>query len=270
MKRNKRFSGKRKYVYQILCGLILVLALVGTLLPGQLLFWQSERGLSLVAAAPAKYYSAANMAIARNASAQLGTYQKLQLITGRWESVIREAASYERTMAAYEAVQMAKEQMETLYQEGYYPISLHTDYGNWYTWDARFYKAVDTTFDTYAAYYWDITFHKYDGVDSHRVCMLEDGTIFLLEADVEGALDVSGLRKNQVPVLLRQDSEGEIETKKLAIPEQSVSDYLTFPNTETFDLQWMALAQANLEEESYYVMQAYSAQRYLLGLCPVD
>ncbi len=102
MKRNKRFSGKRKYVYRILCGLILALALVGTLLPGQLLFWQSERELSLVAAAPAKYYSAANMAIARNASAQLGTYQKLQLITGRWESAIREAASYERTIAAYD------------------------------------------------------------------------------------------------------------------------------------------------------------------------
>ncbi len=270
MKRNKRFSGKRKYVYRILCGLILALALVGTLLPGQLLFWQSERELSLVAAAPAKYYSAANMAIARNASAQLGTYQKLQLITGRWESAIREAASYERTIAAYEAVQMAKEQMETLYQEGHYPVSLHTDYGNWYTWDAKFYKAVDTTFDTYAAYYWDITFHKYDGVDSHRVCMLEDGTIFLLEAEVEGELDVSGLRRNRIPVLLQQDSEDDIETVKLAIPEQSLSNYLTFPNTDTSELQWMALAQADLEEESYYVIQAFSARRYLLGLCPVD
>lgn len=270
MKRNKRFSGKRKYVYRILCSLVLAFALVGTLLPGQLLFWQSERELSLVAAAPAKYYSAANMAIARNASAQLGIYQKLQLITGRWESTIREAASYEQTIAAYEAVQMAKEQVEALYQEGHYPISLHTDYGNWYTWDAKIYKAVDTTFDTYAAYYWDITFHKYDGVDSHRVCMLEDGTIFLLEADAEGVLDVSSLRRNRIPVLLQPDSEDEIETEKLAIPEQSVSDYLTFPNTETSDLQWMALAQADLEEESYFVIQAYSTHRYLLGLCPVE
>lgn len=270
MKRNKRFSGKRKYVYRILCGLIFALALIGTLLPGQLLFWQSERGLSLVAAAPAKYYSAANMAIARNASAQLGDYQKLQLITGRWESTIREAAAYERSMAAYEAVQIAKEQMETLYQDGHYPIRLHTDYGNWYTWDAKLYKAVDTTFDTYAAYYWDITFQKYDGVDSHRVCMLENGTIFLLEANVEGTLDVSGLRKNQVPVLLQQDSENEIKTEKLAIPEQSVSEYLAFPGMDSSGLQWMALAQADLEEESYYVIQAYSTSRYLLGIYPVD
>ncbi len=270
MKRNNWSAEKGKYVYRIIIGLILALALIGTLLPGQLLFWQSERELSLVAVAPAKYYSAANMAIARNASAQLGDYQKLQLITGRWESTVREAAAYEKTMAAYEAVQIAKAQIETLYQDGHYPVRLHTDYGNWYTWDAKFYKAVDTTFDTYAAYYWDITFQKYDGIDSHRVCMLEDGTIFLLEADLERELDVSSLRQNQVPSLPLQDAEEEITVEKLDIPKQGVSEYLTFPNTETSELQWMALAQEHLKEESYYVIQAYSVRRYLLGICPTD
>lgn len=267
MKREKRIQGKKKHSYKIVYPVVFVLVLCGTLLPGHFLIQQSRGGLAKVAAAPAEYYSAANLAVARNASAQLGTYQKLQLITGKWESFIRDAASYEITLADYEAATVAKEQIEILYQKGLYPSNLKSDYENWYTWDAKTYKAVDATFATYVAYYWDISFQKYDGTETHRVCMLEDGTIFLAEADIPRGLDTSGLKNATNSLLDVFFAEGG-SVKTLSIPEQSVSEYLAGDDTDTSGLQWMALTQMVSEEETYEAVQAYDSKRYLLTVYP--
>ncbi len=75
--------------------------------------------------------------------------------------------------------------------------------------------------------------------------------------------------KGIIADVLNVDEE-EITMENLDIPDQGVSDYLMLPNTETSGLQWMALAQAHLKEESYYVVQAFSSHRYLLGICPKD
>lgn len=260
---------------KILCVVILVLALFGTLLPGRLLVWQSEQELYRVSAAPAEYYSAANLALAHSVSEQLETYQRLQLVAGEWESTIREAATYEGNLKAYEAVQMAKTQMESLYQQRLYPVDLKSDYGNWYTWDAEFYKAVDATFDTYAAYYWEITFRIYDGLVSHRVCMLEDGTIFLAEANVQAGLEVDRIRsdKEWVSRLLPERGEEEdveVTLEKITEPEIAVSEALTYPNNDTVGLQWLGLTQASVGEEQYRIIQVYSENRYLVAVCPMS
>lgn len=267
MKRNKGIHRKKKYSYKIVYPVVFALVLCQTFLPGYLLERKSKGELAKVAAAPAEYYSAANLAVARNASAQLGVYQKLQLISGEWESFIREAASYELTLVDYEAAAMAKEQMEKLYQKGLYPNNLQSDYENWYTWDAKTYKAVDATFATYVAYYWDISFQKYDGSESHRVCMLEDGTIFLAEADISRGLDTSGLKNATNRILDVFFTEGG-SVKTLPIPEQSVSEYLVWEDIDTSDLQWMALTQMISEEENYEVVQAYDSKRYLFTVFP--
>lgn len=267
MKREKRIQREKRHFYKIVYLVVCVLVLCGTLLPGHFLVQQSKGELARVSAVPAEYYSAANLAVARNASAQLGSYQKLQLITGEWESFIRDAASYEITLADYEAAAMAKEQIEILYQKGIYPNNLKSDYENWYTWDAKTYKAVDATFATYVAYYWDISFQKYDGSESHRVCMLEDGTIFLAEADIPRGLDTSGLKNVTNSLLDAFFAEGG-SLKTLSIPEQSVSEYLAGEDTDTSGLQWMALTQMISEEETYEVVQAYDSKRYLFTVYP--
>ncbi len=273
MRIRKRLRKMKKHVNKILCVLLLAAAFLGMFLPGWFLFERSERELSLVTAAPPEYYSAANMAIARNASVQLGTYQKLQLISGRWESVLKEASSYERELEAYTAAQIAKERIQDMYQDKLYPLSLMSDYGNWYTWDARSYKAVDATFGTYAAYYWEITFDKYDNSERHTVQMLEDGTIFLIEVEMSGKPDVDGLRVNYAEKMFSQEffsEEGKIERQKKDIPNQSVASYLSYSNIEASDLTWMALWQAASGEERYELIQAHSAHRYVAAIRPAN
>ncbi len=269
-KKKESENSNRKNTNQIIGVVVGILALLGTLLPGWLLVWQSEGEMGMVSAAPVEYYSPANLAVARNASANLGIYQKLQLITGKWESNIGQADSYECEMEDFEAVELAKEKLDELYQNALYPVSLTSGYGNWYTWEAEFCKVVDAMFDTYAAYYWKIRFEKYDGTQWHDVYMMEDGTIFFAEACEMDGLDVSQI----LPV-----SEIEIDSSlyEERIVKQDASDrgleqgeYLAFTGIDTADLQSMDLLQLRVGERIYHVVQANSKERYVYVVQPVE
>lgn len=265
-----RNNEKKNDIYRIVVVAVLVLAMLGTLLPGFILVWQSKEQMNMVDAVPEAYYSPANLAVARNASANLGTYQKLQLITGRWESHMEQADSYDTEMEDYKAVELAKEQIDTLYQQGVYPTSLSSNYENWYSWEAEFCKVVDATFNTYAAYYWKLSFVKYDGSERHLVYMLEDGTIFLVEACNENGMESSAVSKiSEVGVNV---SLGLTRIVKKGVSEenQNLEEYFAFTDIETADLKWMDLVQFQMEEKEYYVMQLYSDDCYLYSFQPVN
>lgn len=260
----------KKRIYRMVVAAVLVLAMTGIFLPGWLMEWRSGKQMNVVDAVPAEYYSPANLAVARNASASLGIYQKLQLITGRWESNASPADLDEQTMENHKAAELAKEQIEVLYQEGIYPVSLLTDYGNWYSWEAEFCKVVDSTFHTYTAYYWKLSFVKYDGSERHSVYMLEDGTVFLAEAWKENGIDGSGLSKiSEKGANLSEELAG---TVKQEVPgeEQRIEEYFTFADLETADLRWMDLARLQVGERDYAMLQLYSSDRYLYSLQPLD
>lgn len=267
-KRKKNLN--KKSILRFTAVAAVALALLGTFLPGCLLMWQSEEKMNMVGAVPVEYYSPANLAVARNASANLGDYQKLQLITGRWESNVGQADANERTLENYEAVELAREQMDTFYQAGIYPTSLLSDYENWYSWEAEFCKVVDATFNTYAAYYWKLSFVKYDGSEKHHVYMLENGTVFLAEAWDANGIGRSTISKvSEVNVNL-SSGKGEIKKQEMSVENQDLEDYLAFSDIDTADLQWMELSQWQVDEQRYYVLQANSAERYLFLLQPVS
>lgn len=264
--RNKQ---KKKYFYQVVVAAVVLLALLVTFLPGWLLVWQSKEEMNMVDAVPVEYYSPANLAVARNASANLGIYQKLQLITGRWESKVSPVDSYEREMENYEAVELAKERMDALYQAGIYPTSLLSNYENWYSWEAEFCKVVDATFNTYAAYYWKLTFAKYDGTERHHVYMLEDGTIFLAEAQFEDGVESGEISKiSDMKGKLSFDGT-KIAVRKLTEENQSIEDYLAFTDLEIADLQWLNLSRLQVGEREYDTLQLHSSRRYLYALQPL-
>lgn len=260
----------RKYIYRFAAFAAVAFSLLGIFLPGRLLVWQSEEKMNMVGAVPVEYYSPANLAVARNASANLGDYQKLQLITGRWESNAAQADSSERTLENYEAVELARVRMNTLYEAGIYPTSLLSDYENWYSWEAEFCKVVDATFHTYAAYYWKFSFVKYDGSEKHRVYMLENGTVFLAEAWLEGGIDQGALSKlSETNGVFFWGAAG-IEKQEILWDNRELADYLAFSDIETADLQWMDLSEWQMGEERYHVLQADSEQRYLFSLQPIS
>lgn len=266
----RKLQNNKKYFYQVVIMAAVVLALLGTFLPGWLLERKSREEMNMVDAVPVEYYSPANLAVARNASANLGIYQKLQLITGRWESNVSEADAYEREMENFEAVELAKEQMDEFYKYGVYPVSLVSDYENWYSWEAEFCKVVDATFNTYAAYYWKISFVKYDGTEKHQVYMLEDGTVFLAEAWHEAGIESDALTGvSEMNLMVPWKLEGTTQKSK-ENPEQDLEEYLTFSDVEATDLKWMDLARLTANEQEYYVIQASGENRYVISLQPVE
>ena len=255
----------------------LLLSCLGLLLPGWLLQWQSRESMNMTDGVPAQYYSPANLAMARNASANLGIYQRLQLLTGEWESDPAVPDSYEQTLENYEAAELARESVEKLYQNKLYPVSLLTAYENWYSWDATFCKVVDATFHTYGAYYWRLVFTRYDGTERHVIYMLEDGTIFLAAmnsdytlSDIPEKVSVTGMPKPGAgndrlqPVV-------SLETR-----EQKIRAWLSYAEPEaellfTKDLDWLDLAVLSTEDpkQQYGVGQVLAGDRYILFLRPL-
>lgn len=254
----------RKNRNRLLFAAAAVIVLTGILLPGQLLIGYRELALDQVAAAPAEYYSAAGSAMARNASAKLGVYQKLQLITGKWESSASEAASYEMDMEDYEAAAAARESLNELYACGLYVSSLSAEYGNWYTWEAKRRKAVDAVFQTYTAYYWEITFSRYDGAQSHTVRMLEDGTVFLAEAEFQSAFAADTLT-NAADVL---SGLADAKTAELDTEGERPADWIAYSGADTDGMQLLSLTEVTEEDETCIVVQAYSDTRYLYAVVP--
>lgn len=247
---------------RLLFGLTLLVALCGIFLPGQVLNIQGEAAVDQVLAVPEDAYSSASSAMARNASANLGLYEKLQLITGEWESTRGEAASYEMELQDYEAAEAARDGLKRLCDAGLYPESVTSDYGDWYTWQAKPLKALDTTFHTYTAYYWEITFVRYDRTRRHTVFLLEDGTVFLAEAELRDGVDGAALSDTAAALSGRDD---------LAVTVQNPGDrtpaaLLPYYEGEADGLQWKSLAQLTSDGDSYCAVQAISENRYLFAV----
>lgn len=181
MKKN-RYVRKQKIIYKAIFALTFLIVAAGIILPGGMLkLWSSSR-TGKVQPVPEEAYSAVGSALSRNMSENLSIYERLQLISGKWESSISEADRYDMMLEPYEALEMVRQTMGSMYDLGLYPDDLRGTYRNWYTWKAFPYRAVDSVFHTYAAYFWKFCFYCYDSSESHTVYVLEDGTVFLAEA----------------------------------------------------------------------------------------
>lgn len=258
-------GGKRyhKMAIAIIFCVTFIVSLLGIFLPGALMHTNGNLKENQVLSVPEIYYSASNSAMARNNSQRMKKSEKLQLISGQWESTISEAADYEMALEKYEAVESARAGIERLYNMGIYPDSISLDYGNWYSWNAACYKAVDAIFHTYTAYYWIVNFRKYDGSQSHTVYILEDGTVFLAETQYEGRFDITKI-VNAADVIGDGMEPSEINTN-----QEMLSDWVVYPHTDTTNMKWKALISIASEDEKYSIVQAYSDNQYLYSYIPV-
>lgn len=261
----------KKYGHRLAAVLAAVLSLLGIFLPGCLLVWQSGEKMNMADAVPVKYYSPANLAAARNISANPGDYQKLLLITGRWESNIMSADRSEAKLDNYEAAELARKQMNALYTAGIYPTNLLSGYENWYGWEAEFCKAEDASFNTYTAHFWKLSFNKYDGSEKHSVYMLENGTVFLAEAQSE-----NGFGRDSVSKISGIDTNLYVESVKLErefLPREKPAlwEYLAFSDIDAEGLNWLDFSCWQTEDDGRLcALQAISSERYLFALQPAD
>ena len=160
-KKNRIKSFLISFIFLLFTGSAIAASLI---LPGYLLEKKASETVGITTAVPTPYYSGPSEAIVRNASRQLSEEQRVSLIYGNWESEITQADMRECSMSEYEIVSS-------------YDYGIHSDYQKWYSWNAEPYKALDTTFQTYAAIFWKVTFTKYTGNDIKVFYITEGGTI---------------------------------------------------------------------------------------------
>lgn len=279
---------KSKYIYLYIIA-TLCIAFAGFFLPGFLLQKKNTAGTGSVQPVPETYYSASSSAIARSASAKLSSYERTLLVSGIWESEITEAAATEIDQSEYAAVLLAQESIESLYQNGVYPVSLISVSGDWYSWESTLYKATETTFHTYTAYFWKIILTRYEGSETHTILMLEDGTILSANAlcttnnaafknirDMKPYLTLQFTKGNIKPSFI--DNEGHtlfptydvspgvflnnMHSYYMVAGNDSVTDYETFQNLYKNNNQ--------RQNEYYYVSQKSKGNEYLYCIIPYD
>ena len=231
---------------------VLFCLLAGIFLPGIFLDKKSGSDENKVHAVSKKYLSS-SAAMARSASLNLKGSERLELVAGKWESDTMQAETYEMAQSDYEAVMLAKEGLKKLYEKKLYPLDMD-GYGRWYSWEAFAYKAVDTTFHTYTAFYWVIKFQKYDGTDIHEVRMLDDGTIFMAYASQMSGFDSSRLR-------LASDVMGQEEN--VTIEDGDGFEPAMYRNLDITAVSTLSECAYSEKEDYFFIRQSAGKDNYL-------
>lgn len=167
-------------LFLIFCAVIIS---TSVLVPKYLLARTLSEQMEQVVVAPEEYYVEAGVMMARSASSNLLSVDRIKLISGTWESEMRKCENTEGFLNEAEAVELAKEQMEYYYQAGVFPYSMQIKYDNMFSYATELYCYTDSSFHTYSAYLWKITFTKYDDSVECVTYMTESGTILLLWTD---------------------------------------------------------------------------------------
>ena len=166
---------------------ILASVLVPKYLLARTLFEQMDQ----VVVAPEEYYVEAGEMMARSASSNLSSVDRIKLIAGTWESEMQKCENTDGFLNEVEAVELAKEQMEYYYQAGVFPYSMQIKYDNMFSYETELYCYTDSSFHTYSAYLWKITFTKYDDSVECVTYMTESGTILLFWTDGEYSPEIT-------------------------------------------------------------------------------
>ena len=166
-------------LFLILCAVIISTSvLVPKYLLARTLFEQMDQ----VVVAPEEYYVEAS---------NLSSVDRIKLIAGTWESEMQKCENTDGFLNEVEAVELAKEQMEYYYQAGVFPYSMQIKYDNMFSYATELYCYTDSSFHTYSAYLWKITFTKYDDSVECVTYMTESGTILLLWTDGEYSPEIT-------------------------------------------------------------------------------
>lgn len=173
----------RKFPFFFIISIVFTLTIVflSITLPRFLLEKNAAKDVMVISTVPENYYSASHMALARNTSKGLDAESKLKIIKGEWDSVRSECSIEEGFLTKSQAVKLAQNLLLLEYNKRKFDYDLRGNYKNWYKWDCKLYRFTDTTFNTYTAYLWEITFTKSDNSISHRISFTEDGTIIEIE-----------------------------------------------------------------------------------------
>lgn len=201
-----------------------IITVLGIFLPGILLHATFSSKLGSVNTISADLYNTSNSAISRNASQKLSEYDRIRLISGVWNSTMKEIDSSLLNVSEVEAVELARAAISKLYEAGAYPYQFDSSYDHWYSWETKCYQCTENAFHTYSAYFWKVSFYHYDTNEMHEVLITENGTLL-------------AVRNNQTDDTLDKLSGSWNTTMRQYFKNQypSIDSIAFFENKENYD-----------------------------------
>ena len=161
-------------------------------MPGILLKYIFSSRLDTSNKVDSTMYNSSRSAISRVSSEKLTEYERMKIISGIWESNTIELDTSKSDISEIDAVRLASEAVASLYVANCYPCDLSSSYNNWYSWSTKYYQSTETNFNTYSAFYWKITFYKYDSSEIHDVYITENGTLLAIQNNIPERMNRSG------------------------------------------------------------------------------
>lgn len=271
MKNNKCLKKQKNNVTLLFGAFLACLAVAcGILVPMLLLRSSTDKQLSVVKTAPEGYYLASGTVMAKNASEQLSSLDRIKLISGTWESKCVQVKPETGTRSETEIIALAKQQIEYYYRKSVYPYSLSSSYDNWYSWSTELYCYTDTVFNTYTAYLWVIHFTRFDNMLEHTILMTENGTILAAQVN-DSKISYSPVKK----VYLDENINDVLGDKSIMVDAISdkIDDYTitAYPYIDITDIQEhniyrITLSSKNSDEEDFYIYQYKTDNTYGIGI----
>ncbi|MBQ8412863.1 MAG: hypothetical protein IJX12_04550 [Lachnospiraceae bacterium] len=272
---NNKTKSFKKFTPYLLALFTILAVVAGFFIPGYLLKKETDEQLSVVTYAPEEYYLASNTAMARNTSEKLSSMDKINLITGIWDSTCQECSSSDAFLTEIEAVNLAISQMDLFFTKRIYPASLNSNYNNWYSWSTKVYKYTDTSFNTYTAYLWVITFSKYDSSIEHVIQMTEDGVILDAHTNMPtDDLKINSVNNIYIPYYISSVMQDDNIHHDDTFNANYTNVNINYPETNFNDLTFSNIYQVNIneaygEQHILYVYQYKAGDYYGMGLVPV-
>lgn len=256
---------------------LFTILLISFIVPNWLLNRGYRSHFNIINTVPQSYYLASNTAMAKRKSELLSSLDRMKLITGAWDSTCKEATPEDALLNESAAVALAKEKIEYLYENKWYPCSLNSGFNNWYSWTTELSMYQDNTFHTYNTVLWTITFTKYDNSTVHTVLMTDDGMI--LSAQVN---DRTNTRNVNIQNYEDWDVESLFGSKKITINSVTTTPVINLQKTiqETYPTlplhqiveqssYKIQLSTGENETENYILYQYKNPTDYGIGfLCP--
>lgn len=274
MKNKSSKQPKNNFSLSLLLGISLACLAVacGILLPKLILKKTTDKQLSVVETAPESYYLASGTAMAKNASQQLSSLDRIKLISGVWESNCVQVSPGEGTLSEAEIIALTKQQMEYYYEQNVYPYSLSSSYSNWYSWSTELYCYTDTVFNTYTTYLWVVHFIKFDNMLEHTILITENGTILAAQVN-DGNKPFSSVKRvymNENINSVLGDKNITIDAISEKIDDYSIPAYPYIDITGIYDqnIYCITLSSKNDDGENFYIYQYKTDNTYGFGITP--
>ena len=264
----------------------ILVTILGIILPGFLLHVTFSSKLGTVNPISTDLYNTSNSAIAKNASLKLTEYERMKLISGSWASTQTQIDTSSANISEVEAVELARNAVSQLPPANAYPYHFDSAYNNWYSWKTNYYQCTESSFQTYSAYYWKVTFYRYDTDEIHEVLITENGTLLairnnqpketLKSLSSSWSAAINNYYKAQytdAENIIFLDSEFRVPTYSdfTIEADSSSSQLLILNNTDVTDLssfRKMVYSQIPDGTEIYHIYQGYNDEYFMMYCIP--